>query len=79
MLGVFYAFGFAAGNVIGIMAEKQLALGYTNFLMITSKFAIEITTLLRESCFAVTAFEGDGKDGKVTEIYFVSEKTSVIN
>ena len=73
ILGVFYAFGFATGNVVGIMAEKRLAMGYTNFRVITTKFAREITSSLREKGFAVTTFEGEGKDGKVTEIYVASE------
>jgi hypothetical protein len=31
MPGVFYAFYFATGNVVGIMVEKKLAKGFTNF------------------------------------------------
>ena len=27
LLGVFYAFGFATGNVVGILVEKRLAMG----------------------------------------------------
>jgi len=30
LLGLFYAFGFATGNVVGILVEKRLAMGYTN-------------------------------------------------
>jgi len=77
ILGVFYAFGFATGNVVGIMAEKRLAMGYTNFRVITTKFAKEITSSLREKGFAVTTFEGEGKDGKVTEIYVASERKNL--
>jgi len=77
ILGVFYAFGFATGNVVGIMAEKRLAMGYTNFRVITTKFAREITNSLREKGFAVTTFEGEGKDGKVTEIYVASERKNL--
>ena len=64
ILGLFYAFGFATGNVVGILVEKRLAMGYTNFRIITSKHAKEITNSLREKGFAVTTFEGEGKDGK---------------
>jgi uncharacterized protein YebE (UPF0316 family) len=77
ILGVFYAFGFATGNVVGIIAEKRLAMGYTNFRVITTKFAREITSSLREKGFAVTTFEGEGKDGKVTEIYVASERKNL--
>jgi len=48
LLGVFYAFGFATGNVVGILVEKRLAMGYINFRVITTKFAKEITNSLRE-------------------------------
>lgn len=77
ILGIFYAFGFATGNVVGIMAEKRIAMGYTNFRVITTKFAREITNSLREKGFAVTTFEGEGKDGKVTEIYVASERKNL--
>ena len=77
LLGLFYAFGFATGNVVGILVERRLAMGYTNFRVITTKFAKEITDLLREKGFAVTNFEGEGKDGKVTEIYVVSDRKNL--
>jgi uncharacterized protein YebE (UPF0316 family) len=74
LLGLFYAFGFASGNVVGILVEKRLAMGYANFRVITTKFAKEITSALREKGFAVTNFEGQGKDGIVTEIYVAAER-----
>lgn len=77
VLGVFYAFGFATGNVVGILVEKRLAMGHTNFRVITTKFAKEITNSLREKGFAVTTFEGEGKDGVVTEIYVASERKNL--
>jgi len=77
ILGVFYAFGFASGNVVGILVEKRLAMGYINFRIITGKYAKEITNTLREKGFAVTNFEGEGKDGKVTEIYVVSDRKNL--
>ena len=77
LLGVFYAFGFASGNVVGILVEKRLAMGYINFRIITAKFAKEITDTLREKGFAVTNFEGEGKDGKVTEIYVATDRKNL--
>jgi len=52
-------------------------MGYTNFRIITSKNVKEITNSLREKGFAVTTFEGEGKDGKVTEIYVASERKNL--
>jgi uncharacterized protein YebE (UPF0316 family) len=77
VLGVFYAFGFATGNVVGILVEKRLAMGHTNFRVITTRFAKEISNSLREKGFAVTTFEGEGKDGVVTEIYVASERKNL--
>jgi uncharacterized protein YebE (UPF0316 family) len=77
LLGLFYAFGFATGNVVGILVEKRLAMGYTNFRIITNKFAVEITNSLRAKGFAVTTFQGEGKDGVVTEIYVASERKNL--
>ena len=77
VLGVFYAFGFATGNVVGIMVEKRLAMGYANFRIITTKFAKEISRALRDKGFAVTTFEGEGKEGKVTEVYVACERKAL--
>lgn len=77
LLGVFYAFGFATGNVVGILVEKRLAMGYINFRIITNKYAKEITTSLREKGFGVTTFNGEGKDGIVTEIYVATERKNL--
>ncbi|HEY6435665.1 MAG TPA: DUF5698 domain-containing protein [Ignavibacteriaceae bacterium] len=77
LLGFFYAFGFATGNVVGILVEKRLAMGYTNFRVITTKYAKDISNSLREKGFAVTTFNGEGKDGVVTEIYVASERKNL--
>jgi len=77
LLGMFYAFGFATGNVVGILVEKRLAMGYINFRIITGKYAKEISASLRKKGFAVTTFEGEGKDGTVTEIYVATERKNL--
>ena len=77
ILGLFYAFGFATGNVVGILVEKRLAMGYANFRIITTKFAKEISLALREKGFAVTTFQGEGKEGKVTEVYVACERKAL--
>jgi uncharacterized protein YebE (UPF0316 family) len=77
LLGIFYAFGFATGNVVGILVEKRLAMGYVNFRIITSKFVKEITSSFRDKGYAVTTFEGEGKDGKVTEIYVATDRKNL--
>jgi uncharacterized protein YebE (UPF0316 family) len=77
LLGVFYAIGYATGNVVGILVEKRLAMGYANLRIITMHYAKEISFALRGKGFAVTTFEGEGKDGKVTEVYVACERKAL--
>ena len=74
VLALFYALGFSSGNVVGILVEKRLAMGYMNFRIISTKYAKQIASTLREKGFAVTTFDGEGKDGKVTEVYVVTQR-----
>jgi uncharacterized protein YebE (UPF0316 family) len=76
-LAIFYAFGFSTGNVIGILLEKKLAMGYTNLRIISSKKGKIISELINEKGYGATTFEGEGKDGKVIEVYVVCERKSL--
>ncbi|QNO13686.1 DUF2179 domain-containing protein [Alkalicella caledoniensis] len=58
-----YAFGFAAGNYVGIFLEEKLALGYIAVQVIPSENDIEIIEILRENGYGVTVVEGVGKNG----------------
>ena len=60
-----YSTGFASGNVIGMMIEKQLALGYINISVISSNHGQEIAGRLRVDGHAVTEIPARGKDGSV--------------
>jgi len=77
LLGFFYALGFATGNVVGILVEKRLAMGYANFRIITMQNAKRISEAIREKGFAVTTFEGEGKEGRVTEVYVACERKAL--
>lgn len=61
-----YAAGFATGNVIGMLIEEKMALGYTHLRIISSKWGSAIAKRLREAGFGVTEVPGRGKDGMVT-------------
>lgn len=71
LLGVFYAFGFAAGNMVGIQLEKWLAFGHIILKVIVKDKFREITDRVREAGFAVTIFQGEGMSGPVAELYIV--------
>ena len=77
ILAIFYAFGFSTGNVVGILIEKKLAMGYTNFRVISTQNGRQIADQIREKGYTATIFEGEGKDGKVLEVYVVCERKAL--
>ena len=56
---VFYAFGYATGNVIGIKVEKKLAFGLIILKVLTRDFGQQITDTLRKKGQPVTVFVGE--------------------
>jgi uncharacterized protein YebE (UPF0316 family) len=71
LLGVFYAFGFATGSIVGIKIENWLALGHIILRVISRNHFKEIAHCVRKAGFAVTTFHGEGKYGPVAELYIV--------
>jgi uncharacterized protein YebE (UPF0316 family) len=69
LLVIFYAFGYAIGNVVGIMVERKLAFGTTIPRIITPNAGPAIATPLRENGQPVTIFHGEGMHGPVYEPY----------
>jgi uncharacterized protein YebE (UPF0316 family) len=63
-----YAAGFGTGNVIGMMIENRLAVGFTHLQIISSSRGAAVAERLREEGYAVTEFHGHGRDGTVTMI-----------
>jgi len=61
-----YAAGFATGNVIGILIEERLAVGYSHLRIISSTYGKAIAAKLRQEGFAVTEVPASGRDGMVT-------------
>ena len=61
-----YAAGFATGNVIGILIEERMAIGYLQFTIISSNRGAVIAKQLRTSGHAVTEIPARGKNGTVT-------------
>ena len=77
ILGIFYAFGFAAGNMVGIKVENWLALGCINLRVICRKNHQEMTKAIREAGYAVTAFHGEGMSGPVVELYIACRRRNL--
>jgi len=68
-LAVAYAAGFAAGNGVGILIERWIALGVQVVRIITARAGMEIADRIRGDGQPVTTFEGQGRDGPVTLLY----------
>ncbi len=61
-----YAAGFATGNVVGILIEERLAIGYTHMQIVSSRRGTALAEKLREAGFGVTEIPARGKDGTVS-------------
>ncbi|MDX9872828.1 MAG: DUF2179 domain-containing protein [Clostridia bacterium] len=60
---VFYAAGFATGNIVGSFIEEKLAVGVYTVQVITLRSPLELTEQLRACGYGVTAIEGRGREG----------------
>jgi len=66
---LFYAFGFAAGQLVGSRLEEWLAVGYTA-VQIVANSPTQLPSVLRKNGFGVTTWNAEGRDGH-REIIFV--------
>ena len=74
ILVIFYAFGYATGNVVGIMVERKLAFGMMILRIITRNAGQLIADHLRAKGQAVTIFQGEGMRGPVNELYIACRR-----
>ncbi|WP_272699930.1 DUF2179 domain-containing protein [Desulfovibrio sp. Fe33] len=74
ILGVCYAVGFACGNVVGIMAEKKLALGNVVVRLISANGGDEIARAVRRAGFMITTVAGEGCHGAVSVQFVVCKR-----
>jgi len=68
LMMVGYAAGFATGNVLGIIIEGKLAIGYINVSVVSPKLGLALADALREAGFGVTEVPGHGKNGMVSTL-----------
>ena len=74
ILAIFYALGFATGNIVGIRIEKWLAFGHIIIRVISRECYTQMTDTLRQAGFGVTTFRGEGMRGPVVELYIVCRR-----
>jgi uncharacterized protein YebE (UPF0316 family) len=77
ILLVAYAAGFAAGNGVGILIERKLAMGVQVVRIISQTAGPEIARRIREDGQPVTTFTGKGRDGPVTLLYLTCRRRSL--
>lgn len=76
-LGIFFAFGFACGNVVGILIERWLAFGDIVLRVISRQHSTLMTQSIRQAGFGVTTFQGEGMTGPVSELYIVCRRRNL--
>ena len=64
-----YASGFATGNVVGMLIEERLAIGFTHLSIVSPRRGAAVAERLREDGYAVTEIAGRGRDGMVTLLH----------
>jgi len=71
---LFYAGGFATGNLVGIILDEKLSIGTVGIRIITKKDAAVLVEALRTSGFGVTCVDAKGASGCVNVIYTIIER-----
>jgi uncharacterized protein YebE (UPF0316 family) len=74
ILALFYALGFATGNLVGIAVERKIALGFMVLRVFTRHAGAALTERLREMGQPVTVFRGEGMRGPVDELYIACRR-----
>ena len=72
-----YAAGFATGNLVGLMIEERLALGYVNLRIITHHSGAALIQSLRKEGYGVTTVNAQGSQGPVNIIYCVIKRVEI--
>jgi uncharacterized protein YebE (UPF0316 family) len=74
LLVLFYALGYATGNVVGIIVERKLAFGLIILKVITPDTGRQLADSLRQNGQPVTIFRGEGMYGPVEELYIACRR-----
>lgn len=77
ILALFYALGFATGNLVGIAVERKIALGFMILRVFTRSAGATLTERLRAMGQPVTVFRGEGMRGPVDELYIACRRRNL--
>ncbi len=64
LLGLFFAFGFSAGNVLGIWLERKIPLGNLTLRVVGGVEVRTIAADIRELGLHATLLKGEGREGE---------------
>jgi len=73
-LALAFAGGFAAGNAVGILVERRLAMGTSVVRILSNSHGVEIAEAIRGDGHDVTFFQGEGSAGPVTLVYALTPR-----
>lgn len=79
LLALFYGFGYATGNVVGIRIERRLALGYVQLHIFTHTGAGELTKAFQKQGLYYTCFIGQGMNGPIDYLFVLTKRKNVRN
>ena len=74
---VFYAGGFAMGNLVGIIIEEKLSIGTVGIRIITRQDAMNLIDAFKKSDFGITAVDANGSKGRVKIIFTVVNRQNI--
>lgn len=60
-----YACGFAVGTLVGIILTERMSRGVIEVTIITQEPVVQVEAAVREAGYALTRYEGRGREGQV--------------
>jgi uncharacterized protein YebE (UPF0316 family) len=72
-----YATGFAVGTFVGIILTERMGRGVVEVTIITQEPAVQLEVAVREAGFALTRYEGMGREGQVAVLSAVCNAREV--
>ena len=74
---IFYASGFAIGNLVGMVLEEKLSIGTVGVRIITRQDATKLIEAFKKSYFGITVIDAEGAKGRVKIIFTVVKRQNI--
>lgn len=74
---IFYAGGFAIGNLVGIIIDEKLSIGTVGIRIITRQDASNLIEALKKQNFGLTVVDAEGSKDRVKIIFTVVKRQDV--